>query len=156
VPWKIDDGAEIEECNGDVGAGFSFPSLLTTGSSSCFDCPFQFCPTVPPYNLSPPDEAAQVPLDVTLAWTGISFYCAVWLSTDPACDSGQWYTPADCNAQSFSPDFLQPSTTYYWRVRIWPDACSGQGVTAIRSFTTQGGVATTPTTWSRVKAMYRD
>jgi len=156
LPWKIDDGIEIEECDGATGAGVSLPARLTTTPGGCFECPFQVCPTVRPYELFPPDGAAAVPNDVALTWGGRSFYCSVWISTDPACDSGQWFVPADCDAGSFSPDFLQPSTTYYWRVRIWPDACQGEGLTAIHSFTTEGPLAATPATWGRVKALYRD
>jgi len=156
VAWTIDDGAEIEECDGTTGTGVSLPAWVTATPVGCFECPFQECPTVRPYELFPPDGAAAVPLDVALTWGGRSNYCSVWSSTDPACDSGQTYSPADCNAGSFSPGFLQPSTTYYWRVRIWPDACQGQGLTAIHSFTTEGPVSATTTTWGRVKVMYSD
>ena len=156
LPWKIDDGAQIEECDGSVGTGSSLAAWLTTAPGGCFECPFQICPTVPPHNLFPPDGATQVSPDVALTWLGRSNYCSVWINTDPACDSGQTYYPADCDAATFSPDFLQPSTTYYWRVRIWPDACHGEGLTAIHSFTTEGPLATTPATWGRVKALYHD
>ncbi len=155
LPWKIDDGAQIEECDGAMGAGVSLPAWVST-TPTCFECPFQICPTAPPYNLFPPDGTTAVPLDVALTWGGDSYYCSVWISTDPACDSGQWFVPADCDAGSFSPDFLQASTTYYWRVKIWPDACHGEGLTAIHSFTTEGPLAATPATWGRVKALYRD
>lgn len=103
---------------------------------------------------SPANGATGVPLDADLSWTASYCYVAgdcfgdqcrgVLFGTDP----GNLATFAYTNP--FEPGPLQPNTTYYWSV--YNNAASS----SLWSFTTaEGPVATEPTTWSRVKALYR-
>jgi hypothetical protein len=60
---------------------------------------------------------------------------------------------------SFSPDFLEPETTYYWRP-TWganiDGGCSSGffGIGPLHSFTTEPPSATESTSWGRIKALY--
>jgi hypothetical protein len=167
--WKIDDGCEIEDCDGVTRTGFAQPYQVSmTGELFCSLCCWQCCPSLPQYNLFPPDGEMDVPLDVALSWEGTPGYlepeyfhfCYVRISTDPACGTGQTIM-TDCTVEVFSPDFLEPKTTYYWQVgwnAVTGSGCSSGalGESPIRSFTTAGPLPVSQTTWGRVKAMYRD
>jgi hypothetical protein len=166
TPWKIDDGAEIEDCDGVTRAGVSPPNHITTVAMEC-ECCFQCCQGLPPYGLFPTDGAAAVPVNVELSWSGVPdgldpsiHSCWVRIGTDPDCATAQMLL-VDCDVESFSPDFLQPETTYYWQVG-W-NASTGSGCSAgamgeapIQSFTTEDVLPVTPATWGKIKAMYHD
>jgi len=154
--WYVTPGtAEIQDCDGAWQDAYSVPSSM--GCDNLNYC-FQLCPGVRPYGLYPPDGAASVPLDVELTWVEgeIYSYCNVRIGTDPACEGARDVFTLDCGTQSFSPSFLQPATTYYWQVFNAFDACQGGGLSPLHSFTTEGPVSATPTTWGRVKVMYSD
>jgi hypothetical protein len=59
----------------------------------------------------------------------------------------------------FDPGPLEPYTTYYWRAGNWCVGCyHGEGaISDTWSFTTGAGpVPAEPSTWGRVKALYRE
>ena len=154
--WQVDAGAEVQDCDANWHQARELPSNMGCVGQVCIDY-FQQCPGLPPFGLYPPDGATNVPTNVQLTWVenGPYSYCSVRISTDPACGSGDYY-PVDCGAQSYSPSFLQPETTYYWQAFTSFDACSGGGLSPVHSFTTEGPIPVTTTTWGRVKAMYQD
>jgi hypothetical protein len=153
--WMVDpDSDEMQDCDGAWRSLTTLPTTIGCPGPICSNF-FQVCPSLRPYNLNPPDGATGVPLDVQLTWTGVNYYCDVRISTDPACGADPWL-PVECAPQAFSPDFLQPETTYYWQVRTYPDACHGGGASSLQAFTTTAAVPVSTTTWGRVKAIYRD
>jgi hypothetical protein len=116
-------------------------------------------PTVPA-NPSPPDGAVDQPLDVTLNWetsaplgSGLCiFYQWLYLGTDP---DPPIITPGDGTWPPHEIGPLQPSTTYYWKIRAY-DCFWDEGTTGpIWQFTTADPVATETSTWGRIKALYR-
>jgi hypothetical protein len=64
-----------------------------------------------------------------------------------------------CDALSFAPDFLEPSTTYYWRASwfILDGGCSDGlgGYSPWYSFTTDVPSPTESKSWSGAKVLYR-
>ena len=164
--WKVDDGCEIDDCDGLTRAAVAWSYLASTMQIDC-GCCFQCCQGLPPYDLNPPDGATDVALDAVLSWTGTELVnpippeaCRVRIGTDPNCETGQTFD-VNCQLAAFAPDFLQPGTTYYWQV-TWSaytgGGCSSgaNGESRTQSFTTAGPLSATPATWGRVKALYRD
>jgi hypothetical protein len=149
----------IQSCGGDWWPAQFIPQRL--GAMGSFDCicyGWQFCYSLPPYDLYPADGATDVPLNTVLTWDGgDGWECYVSIGTDPACTEMQTYNVPGCATESFTPDFLQPFTTYYWTASWmgdWQWNCGGG--TAVHSFTTGETVsAVERTTWGRVKALYR-
>jgi hypothetical protein len=160
--WKVDAGCEAEYCDGTLAPSMALPTIFTT-TNFCIGC-FQNCMGLPPYNLSPANGATGVPLNTPLSWEGPArddrdTQCAIRIGKDPGCSDLQ-EIPASCDAQSVVLDFLEPSTTYYWRAG-WSGTGGGcssgdGGLSRVYSFTTAGPLATEATSWGRVKAMYRD
>lgn len=163
--WRVGNECSIEDCEGRTRPGRALVNVVHGPANDCGQlCRNAECALwLPAYDLLPPDGATGVQVDATLQWNGTLFEnsggntCFVLISTDPTCGTGQ-SIEVDCSANSFAPDFLQPGNTYYWRVRRSHtfDECAGDRDTPIQSFTTEGPLATTTTTWGRVKAMYRD
>ena len=119
---------------------------------------WQACFDLPPFNLYPPDGATNILLNTDLWWIdngGIN--CAVDMGTQPDCSQMQTYM-MDCNQDKWDVQFLQPATTYYWRVRRWNpyDPWCGGTYSAVHHFTTVATVAVEPVTWGHVKSMYRN
>jgi hypothetical protein len=160
-PWKVNDGAVVEDCDGNVLAATSVYNRVSVSGGFCNNCCLECCASLPAYNLFPPDGATGLPLNLQLSWDGTysspdpDAGCFVEIGTDPDCANWVSYE-AECGAQTFSPDFLQPHTTYYWRVVWTPDPARCHGVTAPRTFRVDAPVVTEASTWGRVKAMYRD
>ncbi len=117
------------------------------------------CEISGPSNPSPLDQAQNVPLDTVLEWAGegaaacalgeILYYSLYFGTTpDPPLVLQQSAWPG------VDPGDLQPGTEYYWRV-----AASQYGydskLSPLWSFRTAGPVPTQPTTWGRIKALYR-
>lgn len=164
LQWKVDDGCEAEDCDGVLRPSVAQSFNISDVGVTCDAC-FQQCQSLPPYDLYPPDGATEVPTNVAFSWMGSpavpdpSLERYIRISTDSACNTGQTVVvPSD--ADSISVDFLQPSTTYYWQAGwryLFGSGCSSgdSGESAIQSFTTSSTVATQPTTWSHVKALYR-
>lgn len=156
--WHVDEGCEIQSCDGRwLPAG---PELHDVGGPDTWCCQcWQCCYPLPPHDLYPPDGATDVSLDVVLTWVATEgFDCFVYITTDAACDTYESYSVV-CGSGQFTPDFLEPGTTYYW----WPvwrtDACSnlpGGGWSAVHSFTTEIISPAQTSTWGNIKALYRD
>jgi hypothetical protein len=121
--------------------------------------------TAPPQNVTPPDGATEVSINPTMTctWTapqhcpegiGLVIY-SVHLGTDP--DNLEFVAGQDYNEVHVGP--LLPSTTYYWRMRVWDDFWNCPGNEAswspLMSFTTAAPVETEARTWGSVKADYR-
>ncbi len=166
VPWKVNDGCEIDDCDDMARSAVAWSYLASADQGDC-GCCFQCCQFLPPYDLNPPDGSADVALDAVLSWTGTELIspeppeaCRVRIGTDPQCETGLVFD-VNCQLAAFAPDFLQPGTTYYWQVSWSANTGSGcssgaHGESRTQSFTTVGPLATSPVTWGRVKAMYRD
>ena len=161
-PWKANDGAEAEDCDGNVlaAASSSYSACVAGASvSCCLECCYPFYGgALPPYNLSPPDGATGMPLNLQLSWEGTpavgsNDYCFVEIGTAPDCANWAQFQ-VDCDAP-FAPDFLQPGATYYWHVISDVDGRC-HSVSATHSFTIDVPLSTRPATWGRVKAMYRN
>lgn len=153
IPWWWMSG-DIMACNGMwLDGGGIAHNFGATGEYCCAG--WQFCYPLPPYDLDPPNGATEVPTNVVLTWATTG-WGAVDITTDPECGTVQTFT-VDSDQQSFAPDFLQPNTTYYWRPQTgWYDMWCGTPAAAFHSFTTSIVTPTEPTTWGRVKALYRN
>ncbi len=159
LPWKIDDGCEITDCDEVARMGVAHHYQVTTNPLFCVPCCLECCPSLPPYDLFPPNAASRVPLDVEMSWTNWHQQdpkfgtCQVKIGTDPDCADWTNY-PLVCGEETFLPNFLEPATTYYWRV-YYQSGCV-HSESPVHSFTTEGPLPATPASWGRVKAMYRD
>lgn len=144
------------DCNGDTvlvepeGGTFNYS----------WESPIAGCgaPSVPKYPF-PPDGAVDQPLDVTLDWftqttagTNLGVFMAnIYFGATPTPPVHIWNVDAWL-PQTVGP--LEPSTTYYWKVRSiatdfgWVDG-------PMWSFTTSDGVAAEAKTWSQIKAMMK-
>jgi hypothetical protein len=162
APW-IEGDCEIQNC-----AGVWLPAQYIpqrAGGADAFDCicyGWQFCYSLPPYDLLPEDGASNVGTDVVLTWVapegwdGPNAGCAVYISTDPTCANVPYFV-VPCDTDAFAPDFLEPGTTYYWRSSWTMEAQWGcGGMAAYQSFTTEPVTPVRTSTWGQVKAMYRD
>lgn len=165
--WEILAGCEVQDCDGVWRPATPVQHQVGTDPQGCIDCCWQCCyGSLSPYNLYPRDGASGVPLTAQFSWeTMIDVTsnppfsgCSVTISTDPTCGSGTVY-PVDCSTAKFSPDFLEPGTTYYWRVSwfIQDGGCSDGlwGYSPWHSFTTGGPSPAESKTWGSVKALYR-
>ena len=159
--WKVNDGAVVEDCEGNVLPATTPLKLVSVNGAGCAFCCLECCASLPAYNLFPPDGATGLPLNLQLSWDGThsspdpNAGCFVEIGTDPDCANWASYE-ADCDTQTFAPDFLEPHTTYYWRVVWTPDPARCHGVSAPRSFRVDAPLESQASTWGRVKSMYRD
>lgn len=98
-------------------------------------------------NLTPADGAVNVPLVTSLTWTpGYTPYlygAQLYFGTSPSPPEVASYPESP-----FSVGPLQPGTKYYWQV-------ADPGAGPVWSFTTTIDVATKPSTWGAIKALYR-
>lgn len=110
-----------------------------------------------PYRPTPTDGATDVPTNQLLSYVGYANLVAISTSPDMAnytviCGSGENPCPLPLN-----PGSLAPNTTYYWQASN--HCICGQvaaGHSEVFSFTTgETPIAVQPSTWGRVKAMYR-
>jgi hypothetical protein len=97
---------------------------------------FEDAPNAPTLT-APADEASDISLQPTLSWNGVaqstSYYLEV--ASDMAFSNTVYSASVEGTSQTLTSK-LQPSTTYYWRVRA--DNSCGQGeVSDSRSFTTK-------------------
>jgi hypothetical protein len=117
------------------------------------------CEISGPSNPSPPDQAQGVPLDAVLEWTGEGaqvcglgeiLYYSLYFGTTPnpplVLQQAAW--------PGMDPGDLQPGTQYYWRVFASQYGYNPH-LGPLWSFRTTGPVTTQPTTWGRIKALYR-
>jgi hypothetical protein len=148
-------GAYRSDCSF-AEAPFQYAGLLYAGAAGCAG-------PIAASNPSPADGATGVVLMPALNWDdaiqvctgllstigddvpGTSAYLYFGTSSDPP-DLGTYTKP-----HTVGP--LQPGTKYYWQVEnsaTWPYVTS-----ATWSFTTTNDVATRPSTWGAIKALYR-
>ena len=143
--------------------------VFPTGLTSPVNC--GTCGNSPPYNLLPADGTVGISLTPTLAWDwdpptacregiGMTVY-SVYLGTHPDSFSlvGGFVTDGYTTHHELAVGPLQPGTVYYWRVWVkdeWWD-CPGwkESLSVIQSFTTEGSTPNEPTTWGRIKSLYR-
>jgi hypothetical protein len=162
--WQANANAEVQDCNGMWRPVHEMMHQIAV-TSGCGACPWQFCfGPLPAYDPEPANGATNVPLDVLIKWKythepywDVSY---VRISTQPDCTSGGSFWLRD--KYEFAPDFLEPGRTYYWQPSFgsgYDGGCQDTGGTTlgpIYSFTVEGVLAVEPTTWGRVKALYRN
>ncbi len=167
--WTF-SSSEAQDCAGLWRPGIHAQDFFVGGNTpyDC-SCSMHSCMTgYPPYDLYPPNGATNVPLDVVLTWNDPNDWpeppyfqggCYVYMNSRPECEGGgRWDGSCD---ESFAPNFLEPGRTYYWYAAWWlpgPTGCNYgfSGRSPLYSFTTEGTLPVTPTTWGRVKVMYSD
>ena len=118
------------------------------------------CSPTPFKNLSPLDGATNVPLMTALSWKSPVYLCNAPLASAVAsADASTVFFGTSANPPAVAYDEqspyavgpLLPSTTYYWRIHTdYPYDSS-----PVWSFTTTNTVATQPSTWGAIKALYR-
>jgi hypothetical protein len=156
VGWQVDSGCEVVDRQGVTRPAYATHHAIGRDASTCSLCDayWQECFVLPPYDTFPACGAADVPLDVQLSWTTPAL-APKWLriGTDPTFVTWQTF---HLDGNSFSPDFLERGTTYYWRVDLdlTGEVCDG-GTSPIESFTTRGTTAVERRDWSAVKVLYR-
>jgi hypothetical protein len=98
-------------------------------------------------NVAPADGAADVPLTTSLSW--IPGFSCDWNETYVFFGKSANPPMISMGAENpFPVGPLQPGTKYYWKI-----ADPGSG--PVWSFTTTNSVATRPSTWGAIKALYR-
>lgn len=163
--WKFSQ-AEVQDCAGGWRPVFAMDQRV--GPNSCGQCIWQLCFwPMAPYDLQPPNGATGIPLNVVLTWKNLSDPLPpfiegshLYINGAPSCTGGGYYAIPN-NGESFAPDFLEPGRTYYWQPYFgYSDGgCQDTNGTArgpLYSFTTEGTIATKPSTWSYVKSLYRE
>lgn len=147
VTWGIDPSPDVTDCHGAVRPATVRHQDFSAAAGCCY---YIDCPSLPPYDPFPADGATGVPLDVELTWVG----SAPWFYyVDFGTDCGS-LTEYDVSGPPFSPGPLEPATTYYWYAS-WTDGLECGAASPVFSFTTEIAVGTEPTTWSRIKNLYR-
>lgn len=147
VAYRIQDGALFTDCYfSELSPRVDDGVALNCESNS-----------VPIHNESPKNGATGVALTTELSWEDGYYICDVPLSATTATallyfgtEPDPPYRGAITSPHAIGP--LAPSTTFYWRVvnADWPSFGS-----PVWSFTTTDKVATQPTTWGAIKALYR-
>lgn len=171
--WTFEN-AEIVTCDGKTRPALGTTQTFGDPTDRCDQCDMPGCPcsdlvceTLPSFGLSPPDGATGVDPAVELSWMrpswesvpASSVICLLGITTSPDCSTFDGFVISDGDKTSFTPESLEPATTYYWRV-LWlaTDANCGSGeggVTAWSSFTTAEPISVEHATWGYVKSMYR-
>jgi hypothetical protein len=107
---------------------------------------------------SPSDHATERPLNATLHWTVHRCDCyltwhvnQVYFGTTP----NPPMVASSVEEDSYDPGPLQPSSTYYWKIKTIVGS-SLSTTTPVWSFSTVVGVPAESTTWGRVKALYTE
>jgi len=147
--WLPED-VVVLDCDGaEVAFTASLSGFTTTAS----------CAVVAPHSPVPADGAANVPLATELSWQS---------SGPAACDLGEaWIhvlyfgTDPEALAEYYDvgPPFpiggLQPGTTYYWQAAGTTYNGAGPYPGPLWRFTTAAPVLAEPSTWGRIKSLYR-
>jgi hypothetical protein len=170
APWGVDETyAEVQDCEGLWRPAETSEEYFVVDETNYYcpgSCGMSCCPTgLPFYDLYPRDGETNVPVDATLSWSGEAPWGIypnegkeVRIGTDHCSNTELYAIPQDQN--SFTPDFLEPHTTYYWQPSwgINPSGCNNgfTGAAPMHSFTTGGPIRTQPSTWSSVKALYQN
>jgi len=108
-------------------------------------------------NPEPNPGALQQALDTKLDWTVFRCDCLMSISWNRVY-FGTTPDPPLVNdwveENHYDPGLLQPNTTYYWKLQTFAGS-SLSTTTPVWSFSTVTGVATEPTSWGRIKSLYR-
>jgi hypothetical protein len=156
-PGAASGRVEGRDCGGNVVEyGTSNGAIAPVGSQGACAAP-----TVPE-NPYPPDGAVDQPLNLTLSWeteaplgSGLGIFGQMlFLGTDP--DPPLYPTDWPYIEPPYDVGPLQPNTTYYWKIEAFAGDWEGAyTVGPVWQFTTADPVATEPSTWGRIKALYR-
>ena len=109
-----------------------------------------------PYDPYPADGATDVPVSINLEWSFDVPQCGDISGREDYIYFGTSPNPPFLDIWGGEPyplQPLQPSTTYYWKVRT--RAYGLLGTSPVWNFTTTSTVATKQTTWGAIKALYR-
>ena len=109
-----------------------------------------------PYDPYPADGATNVPVSISLEWSFDEPQCGDISGREDNIYFGTLPNPPFLDIWYDEPyplGPLQPSTTYYWKVRT--RAYGLMGTSPVWSFTTSSTVATKRTTWGSIRALYR-
>ncbi len=155
VPYSIQPGSLVFDCSlSNQSSGDYSWNIALNSVNNCNSVPYRH-----PY---PSDGATNVPLSTVLNWDDLTYFSCV----DPIAAvirspsaSGLVYfgatspPPYDAAATYYhGVGPLQPGTTYYWQI------AQEQGrfvASPLWSFTTASLLATRPSTWGAIKALYR-
>jgi len=159
VPWEFGPGTtgaiEVVDCGGEVKpASGLYQELFSASMGPDPNCQCAYaerCTGLPPTNLSPPDGAVEIPTDIVMTWATQGYNTFMYIGTEPDCSDRQ-FIGMGMNT-SYAPDFLLPSTTYYWQIGSADGVCGE--MTEVYSFTTISTVPTEPSTWGAIKSLYQ-
>jgi hypothetical protein len=152
---------QLVDCNDNVVVPAFTTRLNFVHQGWLGDCGESFA--FPAQDPVPPDASSIDATTARLAWDQYGWVgCVVWgfhtweiyFGTTPDPPLVATRTGLDFYQQWYDVGPLQPETTYYWRIGGVRDSRPIES--PVWSFTVTEPVATTPTTWGRVKALYRD
>ena len=159
-PYSLSGQIEVVDCSG----------TMTYPTDSDFLLDYDPCRVNAPTGTWPPDGAVGVPLNPTLVWNwegndmcpegiGMTTF-RVYLGTSPD-DLDFVGSPFPGSEGTFELEVgtLPPATTQYWNVKVRDEfwQCPGlkEQLSPVYSFTTEGTIPVEPTTWGRIKSLYR-
>ena len=151
VPWTV-------ALHSSPRTGSTCPTTFPCGAgSACLNAGPPRAFQVPPNTPSPADGATNVPLNARLGFSlGVTGFCTpclgvscltLFFGVDP--DPPAFFGLCDMEWPDLD---LEPSTTYYWRVR--EDWC-GNVIGPVWSFTTAPPIGVEAVPWSNVKRLFR-
>ena len=150
LPYDGKENIVLADCDGFLMKGASARGLYCGDVNSW----------IAPYRPDPQNGATDVPVNTLLSYVGnanvLRFGVQPPYQTDEVCNAPF----GSLCANPFDPGILQPYTTYHWSAVHWCAGTCPHGDGAysdLWSFTTGSGpLATQPSTWGRVKALYRE
>jgi hypothetical protein len=152
TPHPSYGGIRYAGCDGILRRAERSTGMLLAPLSPGGTCPVSSVP----YDPYPTNGATNVSVSMSLEWSFDEPQCGDISGREDDVYFGTTPTPPFLEIWGDEPyplKPLQPSTTYYWQVRT--RAYGLFGVSPVWSFTTTATVATRPTTWGAVKALYR-
>lgn len=137
------------------------PDMIVGGIMTPFEMNTSNCQPVQPSNPLPSDGASDVVIDTSLAWTGgdpdpgdqVMYYIYFGEAADPPLYDSTGTYPAGTTDITYDLPVLVLNEEYFWKIVAVDD--HGKSNTGhIWSFTPTSE-ATEPTTWGKIKALYR-
>jgi hypothetical protein len=154
TPHPLYGGIRYTDCNGGQRRVERSTGMLLNSLSSNVTCP---TPSSVPYDPFPANGAVNVPVSLSLEWSFDEPQCGDISGREDDIFLGTTPTPPYLDIWGGDPyplSALQPATTYYWQVRT--RAYGLYGTSPVWSFTTvTDPIATRPSTWGAIKALYR-